>query len=509
MRSTTLFALLAFVAVTSASRTPHIVPLLTLPTPSVAPLTSGFFRGVSLDAPEAHSGIDYRAAEGTSILAAADGWAIASCEPPLVSEGGQSFGNFVLIHHDDRTHSTLYAHLESVLLSATSMLPCIATRETESERQSAARHRIIDSSRDIVYSGVTYKWARVIRGEVIGRSGKTGTKDPHLHFEASTNRSGGYQAHRSGRVDPYAIDGFLAAYPPPESNCENEKPHLVRLWTDCPPVTSTASPPPPPNQPPIAGFTMAGPGVSATEGLTLNLSVLPGQLARVTFTANRSSDDDGTVVAWAWGGTVNAIAREFTWSFGIGTHMVSLIVTDNNGARSSAAVGTVVVTSLGIPGSCGSAGAPLTFHFAGRVTSDSQALGPFPALAAGAPISGSYTFCSGSPDTDSDPRVGIYFSPAPSGMTLHAGGVTVSSNRGLRIRVRDNIGGVEDDYDVQPSPQPAGVELRLFLRTRILSTFASDALPRDPPSMSRFDGVFEVADRSGNSMTFVVDHLSR
>src|SRR5439155_21556815 len=93
------------------------------------------------------------------------------------------------------------------------------------------------------------------------------------------------------------------------------------------------------NRLPVAGFTMTSGTQSATEGQTLTVSISQGQLANISFSASRSSDPDGTVAGWAWNidGLANAsTSATFTYLFAGGSHSVSLVVTDNLGAKSVA-----------------------------------------------------------------------------------------------------------------------------------------------------------------------------
>ncbi|MCL2415472.1 MAG: M23 family metallopeptidase, partial [Defluviitaleaceae bacterium] len=90
-----------------------------------------------------HTGVDLRAPHGTNVLAAQEGTVIFS--------GWQrGYGNTIIIDHGGGI-TTLYAH----------------------------------QSRNLVSSG-----DRVTRGQVIGRSGATGTATgAHLHFEVRRNGS--------------------------------------------------------------------------------------------------------------------------------------------------------------------------------------------------------------------------------------------------------------------------------------------------------------------------------
>jgi len=183
-----------------------------------------------------HGAIDIKAAQGTQVMAAADGLAIASCQPPLTVTNPNSlqFGSFVLVHHENG-YSTLYAHLDSVSLPLESQLPCDDT----------SRRSITSSSTDISYQGRVFKWKRVRRGEVIGTVGKTGTTYFHLHFEVSRDSEGSYASHagtNNQRIDPYAIEDIAILYPPPAQNCGNTKRPNDYLWTQCPPVSSPIEP---------------------------------------------------------------------------------------------------------------------------------------------------------------------------------------------------------------------------------------------------------------------------
>lgn len=89
-----------------------------------------------------HTGIDYGCPEGTPVLASESG---------IIRFSGQDstgYGVCVIIEHD-ADHSTLYAHLKSVLYYVTGI--------------------------------------KVEKGQIIGYSGNTGNSTgPHLHFEART-----------------------------------------------------------------------------------------------------------------------------------------------------------------------------------------------------------------------------------------------------------------------------------------------------------------------------------
>ena len=100
------------------------------------------------------------------------------------------------------------------------------------------------------------------------------------------------------------------------------------------------------DRPPVAGLTMTAGSQAAIEGQTLNLTVAPGESVTVGFSANRSSDPDGTITAWQWtiDGANASTASSFTASLGKGVHPVTLVVTDNLGSRSAPAQGTVSIS---------------------------------------------------------------------------------------------------------------------------------------------------------------------
>jgi murein DD-endopeptidase MepM/ murein hydrolase activator NlpD len=181
-----------------------------------------------------HKAIDIKQPLDASVLAAAPGLAISSCQPYL-GDGNDTFGLFVLVHHDNG-YSTLYAHLNSTLLPTESQLPC--------DGQSRFR---ITSTADIQYGGHTYRWTRVDRGQEIGRIGKSGTTYYHLHFQVAVDPVGAYAKNARGvqdrRVDPYTLYSTAEVYPPPDTSCSNIIDVINYLWTQCPPAAPTASSP--------------------------------------------------------------------------------------------------------------------------------------------------------------------------------------------------------------------------------------------------------------------------
>jgi len=193
-------------------------------------LYHGWFYDIQKDY---HGAIDAIRPKGTPVFAAADGRAIASCQPPLTAPPkGQVgwFGNFILIDHLNG-YSTLYAHLSEIDLPATSQVPC------------DGRHSITSSAQPIVYKSQSYAWTTVKRGDKIGEVGQTGASYSHLHFEVSLDGTGNYNTHaapHSTRVDSYNLRNVASAYPPPAALCSSID-KSAYLWTQCPPVFAVGS----------------------------------------------------------------------------------------------------------------------------------------------------------------------------------------------------------------------------------------------------------------------------
>lgn len=168
--------------------------------------------------------------------------------------------------------------------------------------------------------------------------------------------------------------------------------------------------------------------------------------------------------------------------------------------RPSAIIFIAVIAMIGVGCSGGKSGeaptAPSTsrdiiFQFTGVTYSGSM-------VPSGTRFSGSYKFKSSAVDSDTDPGVGLYLMQAPYGLTLTVGQLTFTRYDGLRIRVRNDIAGLEDDYDVQLDPQLPNA-IRLFWRTRTLTAFLNDALPLTPPDQNVFGGVLEVNNPGGST----------
>lgn len=117
-----------------------------------------------------HQGVDYYTTVGTPIVATADGVLNSYFQP------GRNFvyGKYVVLTHDNG-YKSLFAHL--------------------SEFQAAEM--------------------RYLRGSKIGKTGITGTDNPHLHFELLSPVSSGAGANRGfgWRVDPYDIYKTNLHYP--------------------------------------------------------------------------------------------------------------------------------------------------------------------------------------------------------------------------------------------------------------------------------------------------------
>jgi murein DD-endopeptidase MepM/ murein hydrolase activator NlpD len=118
---------------------------LSLPVPAGSMPSAGYGKEGSQFWDGTHNGIDYAVAEGTPVYAAADGEVIAATESSL----SKGYGKYVRLKHSNG-YDTIYAHLSEILV-----------REGQ----------------------------QVKRGHLLGKSGSTGTKEAHLHFEVqnSTN----------------------------------------------------------------------------------------------------------------------------------------------------------------------------------------------------------------------------------------------------------------------------------------------------------------------------------
>lgn len=119
-----------------------------------------------------HQGIDYYAVVGTDLVATADG----TVKKYFQSGSNFVYGNFIVIDHGNG-YRTLCAHLSEVLVS----------------------------------DGSSIK-----RGQVIARTGISGTDNPHLHFESLTSTANNKGPNRGygWRIDSYDLYTTANSYPP-------------------------------------------------------------------------------------------------------------------------------------------------------------------------------------------------------------------------------------------------------------------------------------------------------
>jgi hypothetical protein len=114
------------------------------------------------------------------------------------------------------------------------------------------------------------------------------------------------------------------------------------------------------NQPPTAGFLMSGGGSNtARNGQTLSVNVGSGGPASILVDGRPpySTDPDGTIASCEWriDGSLQADNRCYLgFVMNVGTHTITLAVTDNLGSGSAAVSGTVLVTQI--------VSAPLTWN---------------------------------------------------------------------------------------------------------------------------------------------------
>lgn len=104
-------------------------------------------------------------------------------------------------------------------------------------------------------------------------------------------------------------------------------------------------------QPPTAGFLIISGNQSASDGQApLNITVVPGGSAPVSISAGASHANvsGGSIVGWNWSvnGSQVSAAPSFGRDFSKGTYQIGLVVTDNAGAISAPATGTIVVTEV-------------------------------------------------------------------------------------------------------------------------------------------------------------------
>lgn len=123
------------------------------------------------------------------------------------------------------------------------------------------------------------------------------------------------------------------------------------------------------NQPPTAGFSMSAQGKTAAQNQTLNLTVSPGDVQVVSFdgTPPKSSDPDGdAITSYEWRSNGTRIPDStfgggiMQFGFGVGTHVITLVVTDGRGERSTATEATIVVSELSFAPQCILSASPST-----------------------------------------------------------------------------------------------------------------------------------------------------
>jgi len=158
---------------------------LTLPLPNQAVVANGWAYGSkSLGDRAGHYAIDYDVATGTSVIAAADGYAMKSYQ----IEDGYGYGHMVVIRHNEKNSEgeyfyTLYAHLSEVM------------------------EKIPNKSRGTIHDGtdvIAANWQLVKRGDEIGKSGTSGGQTwQHLHFVPF---AGNYKKRTTQKsYDPYGL----------------------------------------------------------------------------------------------------------------------------------------------------------------------------------------------------------------------------------------------------------------------------------------------------------------
>ena len=103
------------------------------------------------------------------------------------------------------------------------------------------------------------------------------------------------------------------------------------------------------SNPPTAGFTMSSGGQGATDGQQLSIAVPTGTSATVSFdgTTRSFAVNGGAITRWLWfiDSAIVATTGTFSQSLSLGTHTVSLVVTDSRNTQSAPASGTVKVTA--------------------------------------------------------------------------------------------------------------------------------------------------------------------
>lgn len=173
-----------------------------------------------------HYGVDFAAARGTPVYAAAAGYAISSVQIGYGRDYqgkriGFALGRFVQIYHPYNKTYTSYSHLDSVAPG----IPYVAPKKG----QDAAGRTTYDPT--VVYQPVQdmLRQAKFVqKGQLIGTVGDSGLSwgyeeglkrpDPathpswdetHLHFEVYTRGKGG---SKRDRYDPFGVYGEEKAY---------------------------------------------------------------------------------------------------------------------------------------------------------------------------------------------------------------------------------------------------------------------------------------------------------
>lgn len=182
------------------SQNPPGPKFLTLPVADPDISNGWYYSGGSL-----HYATDYSGVQGDNVFAACDGNAIRAFSG--TDNGYGYYGNYVLIYCDQTDNSGKHYMIVNAHL--------YKAAENIEYRDSNSRF-------DTDYEN----WTPVVKGEVIGQMGSSGTSWTHLHFEVFT---GDYAYKANNRIDPYDIYNLPANYPPQGSCGQNY------LWETCPP----------------------------------------------------------------------------------------------------------------------------------------------------------------------------------------------------------------------------------------------------------------------------------
>ncbi len=193
-----------------------------------------------------HGGVDFVLPRGVPIVAAADGWALASYFWFLVKEGGvprrykgkevgMGLGRFVQIWHPEQELFTVYGHLDSI----ESKIPFYGPRKLQ-DCLHPVGHKFLPKKMIDNCAAIPIK-----RGEIIGTAGDTGLTwdytdyperpnpnekpswdEVHLHFEVF-QRVG--SRLKKKYLDPYGINSHWQDYPDPQ-HPENAEKVKDCLW---------------------------------------------------------------------------------------------------------------------------------------------------------------------------------------------------------------------------------------------------------------------------------------